>query len=1216
MNQSEDKKAQNNDTNSASATEPTAQGAERRAYERYSVQLQARANTQGAAARDCVVRDFCVGGMFLSFESMVEDASVTQLCSPTKDDEVSLECSVPAMGRVRTLNFSTQVVRKKGDGLALRFLNPDLGALQILLDHAKSLRNKTGAQQHDTPLDISLSSETFNGKSAAEVIKRCNQMANHAAASLLVQFNEDIADYLFEASKTAFDITEQNAYFEALKVLNNVKDTLRKDFLKSVDAQLTSYSPTIPQFVETEDSPATISSLSIVDDEVFDDWLADTATVDSVESRNTEVLTEMERRLSLLYDAEIKRTNNPYGPALFSRLFHDALKLLSLRHAVNLACYKVFRNVLLESLDGLYGKINQHFIENDVMPVIRYTRSQEKPIKENLSEEKTILDSSVVDEADPKQNTKAEESLQKPKVANDGAVGSGQNLYQLVGELKTLQYQLSHQLGGKTASKLVSGKVSTEQFFTKPDDDVGFAEREIGKNFSRKEIQAALALVEPTLNTVANKDEIHDFKAEVMKVLAKREGDDDKAIGVREGQIIDVASNIFHWMSSDMQVSEKMRNWISKLEVPAIKIAVDDDALFTDRSHLVRQVINKVAQLEMLVDESDKKDQPAVKKALDWIVTLINEEFDGSTEVFARAMQQLDVLLNVQDKSYDANLKQMVERFKKEEGELLLTNDSAVLVPDIDWEEASSEEQAMWIKRADRLQEGDWVVFDAEAAEPKRRRIAWKAHKTQRVVFANVLGEKDLVLHLAELAKDLRTGSVVSLSGDDEPAMDRAQYSMLQDLHQQLLHQSTHDQLTGLISRREFEQKLDEVLVTAKESKTRHAVCFIDMDQFNVINNACGYEGGDKLLKEVSVLLSSQLEEGWVLGRLGSDEFGLLLKDCALDDALDFVEELLETIQDYRLQWDNKRLSIGFSMGLVPISHRSEVGNELLQAAESSCGVAKEMGGNRIQLYNASHVGLSKRRKAMKWAAEIDRILDEDTLYLRCQRIMPIDAGKNAKDHYEILLGVWDLNGGDISTPEFIEAAERYKRMPDVDRWVIKTAFRWITDNHQSLDESIDMFSINLSGRSLNDESFLTFLLEKIHHSKVPVEKITFEVTETTGVANISDAIDFINAVKETGCLFSLDDFGTGMSSYAYLKNLPVDYLKIDGTFVKDMVNNPSDYAVAKSICEIGHFMGKKVIAEFVENDEILAMLKELGVDYAQGYGIEKPRMLTDLVKG
>ena len=1183
-------------------------GRDRRAYERYPVNLRAKVNSQGAVARECVVRDFCVGGMYLVFEYAVEGANVAHLYSPVKNAQVAIECSVPGGETPRLLTLSAQVVRKQGDGFALRFINPDLGALQTLLDYAKSLRKKNDEQCAEEHCLVSLNSEIFNGKSAREIIEHCNRMVNDTAGHLVARFHEDVVDYLIEVSKASLDIAEQNTYFDALKVLNNAKDTLGKHFLVALDAQLLCYSPAVPQFVDTDDNVTSVNALSIVDDEVFDDWLADTATVDSVESRNKEALTEIEKRLSLLYSADIKRVNNPYGPVLFSHIFHDALKPLGLRHKVNLACYKVFRNVLLESLHDVYGKINQYFIDNDVLPVIQYS----VPTSQTVKKEPLVEEDASATRSD-KMN-KQQEELQKTALTEKGGEHSEQNLYQLVGELKALQQQLSQPLADKTAADLVTGKTTDETFFTTPDKQRNSANEGRDRNYSREEVQAALAMVEPGLSTVAAKGEIVDFKSEVMNVLGKRAGG-DKHIGVRESRIIDVANNIFHWMSADLQVSEKIRNWIAQLELPVLRIAVDDDALFTDRSHLVRQVINKVAQLEMLVSESEKSDQPAVKKALDWIVGLVNEEFDGSTDVFARAMHQLDLLLNVQDKSYNTNLQTLIATFRQEEDALLCAGDKSVLMPDVCWDDVSNEEQAMWIKRADRLQEGDWVVFDADSAEPKRLRIAWKAYKTQRIVFANVLGERDLVLHLTELAKDLRAGVTVALNSGNESAMDRAQSAMLQNLHQQLLHQSTHDQLTGLISRREFEKQLNDVLSLAKENKSRHAVCFIDLDQFNVINTACGYEGGDKLLKEVSVLLSRQLRESWLLARLGSDEFGLLLKDCALDDALDFVEEIMELIQEYRLQWENKRLSIGFSMGLVPVSQRSEAANELLQAAESSCGVAKEMGGNRIQLYSASHTGLLRRSKAMKWAAEIDRILDEDTLYLRCQRIMPIDTSHGEKDHYEILLGVWDLNGGDISTPEFIEAAERYKRMPDVDRWVIKNAFRWIVEHHQSLAERIDMFSINLSGRSLNDESFLAFLVTQIRESGVPVKKISFEVTETTGVANISDAVDFIGEVKATGCSFSLDDFGTGMSSYAYLKNLPVDYLKIDGAFVKDMVDSPSDYAVVKSICEIGHFMGKKVIAEFVENDEILALLKELGVDYAQGYGIEKPCVLDDLIK-
>jgi diguanylate cyclase (GGDEF)-like protein len=1189
-----------------SGQSPTAaSGRERRAYQRYPLTLRAQLGGEGGAVRDAVVRDFCVGGMYLAFD---EGTKAAQLYVPKKDQQVSIDCAVPVDGASKSLSFSALVVRGREAGIALRFVNPDLGALQTLLDYAKSLGKNTDDTGKVAP--AALNSASFNGKTAAQIIQRCEQMVQFAAGSMVPHFHEDVVDYLFGASKEALNVTEQNAYFEALKVLNNGKDIQHESFLKALEQQLKQYSPAIPPFVETSSDPVSANSLSIVDDEVFDDWLADTATIDSIESRNKEVLTEIERRLSLLYNTEIKRVNNPYGPTLFTRLFHETLKPLELRHKVNLACYKVFRNVLLESLDGLYSKINRYFIDNDVMPVIRYSRSTSPAGKDNHPEKKPA----VLAETPQKTESVNPSAESSASALHDITENShSRDLYQLVGELKTLQQQLGQQLADDAPGKSTNAAKSAKEFFDTAGDPLNLA---ADNNYSREEVQAALALVKPAIGGVGDKSEIRDFKSEVTKVLGKRAEDENKKIGVRENQIIDVASNMFHWVSEDLQVSEKVRNWIEQLELPMLKIAVNDDALFTDRTHLARQVINKMAQLEMLVGESEKAEQPAVKKALDWVVGLVNEEFDGSTEVFSRAVHQLDVLLNVQSKSYDANLQQLVDGFQQEENDLLGSADADKLLAPVGWDDVGAEEQALWIKRADQPQEGDWLVFSADTEQPERLRIAWKAHKTQRVVFANVLGEKDRVLHLSELAKDLRSGAAMVLQGGDEPIMDRAQYSMLQGLHQQLLHQSTHDQLTGLMSRREFGKLLDDVLSLAKEDKSRHALCFIDLDQFKVINNACGYEGGDQLLKEISALLSEQIKDNWVLARLGSDEFGLLLKNCALDDALDFVEELTEVINDYRLHWQSKRLSIGCSVGLVPISHRSEAASELLQAAESSCGVAKEMGGNRTQLYNESHTGLSQRRKAMKWAVEIDRILDEDTLYLRCQRIMPINAGHGAKDHYEILLGVWDLNGGDISTPEFIEAAERYKRMPDVDRWVIKNSFRWIVEQHQSLSDRIDMFSINLSGRSLNDESFLAFLLEQIRVSQVPVQKITFEVTETTGVANISDAIDFINAVKETGCLFSLDDFGTGMSSYAYLKNLPVDYLKIDGAFVKDMVNNPSDYAVVKSICEIGHFMGKQVIAEFVENDEILALLKELKVDYAQGYGIEKPCHLDDLVKG
>ena len=1174
------------------------QGAERRAYERYPVNLRAEVSCRGAGNRTCSVRDFCIGGMLLAYDSSTDEGNVTHLCTPVTDDTVTINCSVPHDGKNNDLSFEAQVVRNKGEGFAVRFINPDLMALQIFQSYAKSEQNKAPIEPEKNDNNNNLSNDTFNGKTAREIITQCDQKIETAAVVIINRFNTEVSDYLFELSKESRDISEQNACFDALKVINANKDTIKDSFLKAVAAKLANYTPDSPMGSSSYEEPSSLS-LSLVEDEVFDDWLADTSTIDSVETEFKDVLTQIALRLSELYKTKIKKENNPYGPILFSHDLNEVLRPLGMRHSMNLACHKVFRNVLLKLLGNVYNDINYYLRDNDVLREITFKAA--KPAKQDgLRKTNTVVPDKRDDLEIEAEDKTGEE---KPKKKFDG---NGHDLYQLVGELRTLQEQLSGQIGKEAVENIIQGRGRTgaEDSVTKDGQKLV----SVPEQFSQNEVLNALSLIKsPSFK--AGKTGARDFKSEVMQVLGKRSSDGDKVIGVRESQIMDVASNIFHSISADMQVSEKVREWIDQLELPVLKIAMTDDSLFTDKSHTVREVINKIAQLEVLAEASGHAGQSAVTNAIKWIINLVNEEFDGSMEVFARAVKQLDVLLNVQDKTYSQNLKKLIQEVEREE---VLNDAGSDLDMGIGWEDIDTEKRTLLIRQVHRLNEGDWIVFDAKSDNPKRSRIAWIAPKTQRVVFANVLGGKDKVLRSVELAKELHEGTAKVLDNVDEPVMDRAQYSMLQDLHQQLLHQSTHDQLTGLISRREFENKLADVLADARENKSRHAVCFIDVDQFSVVNNACGYEGGDKLLQELSKLLCEQVNDQGVLARMGSDEFGLILKDCILDDALEFAEDQLDWIHDYRLQWEDNRMSVGFSIGVVPLSHRSESVSSLIQAAESSCGVAKEMGGNRIQVYNASNAGLSRRRNAMKLAPEVDRIIDEESMYLRCQRIMPIGGDDSIKDHYEILLGVRDSNGDDIATPEFIEAAERLKRMPDVDRWVIKTAFAWIVENEE-VTSDIEMFSINLSGRSLNVESFMDYIIEQIEVTRVPVEKICFEVTETIGVNNLSDASEFIKTVKETGCKFSLDDFGTGMSSYAYLKNLPVDYLKIDGVFVKDMENNANDFAVVKSICEIGHFMGKKVIAEFVENNQILKMLRDIGVDYGQGYGIQKPRLLSEL---
>ena len=284
-----------------------------------------------------------------------------------------------------------------------------------------------------------------------------------------------------------------------------------------------------------------------------------------------------------------------------------------------------------------------------------------------------------------------------------------------------------------------------------------------------------------------------------------------------------------------------------------------------------------------------------------------------------------------------------------------------------------------------------------------------------------------------------------------------------------------------------------------------------------------------------------------------------------------------------------------------------------MQYADEACYSAKDAGRNRLQEYELGDSAMMRRHGAMEWVTQLDKALDDDRLILNCQRISPINgSGNGADSHYEILLTMLDELGDTMPPGDFIIAADTYNRMTAIDRWVIERVLGWMADHKDKLD-NFGGFAINVSGHSVNDETFPDFVLEQFSKSQAPTGKVCFEITETAAIANLENAVDFMNRMKIIGCKFSLDDFGTGLSSYSYLRNLPVDYVKIDGVFVKDIANNPGDYAVVRSINEIGHYMGKRTIAEYVESDDVLKRLQEIGVDYAQGYQIEKPRLLADL---
>ena len=430
-------------------------------------------------------------------------------------------------------------------------------------------------------------------------------------------------------------------------------------------------------------------------------------------------------------------------------------------------------------------------------------------------------------------------------------------------------------------------------------------------------------------------------------------------------------------------------------------------------------------------------------------------------------------------------------------------------------------------------------------------------------------------------------------------------------VEEQLAFQASHDGLTGLLNRKEFERRASRLFETVRRDKCQHALCFMDLDQFKVVNDTCGHVAGDELLRQLSLVLKKSVRQGDLLARLGGDEFAVLMEHTSLDDAQWVAALLQKAIQDYQFSWEGRNFKVGVSMGLVPIAETSSNLVETLSDADAACYVAKDKGRNRIHVYHAEDTETTQRHGEMQWVGRLNHALDDNRFCIYAQAIAPLDG--RSELHYELLVRMLDDDGNIIPPGAFLPVAERYNLISKVDCWVVEHIFSRLLEYPVFLDR-VNCLSINLSGQSVAEEGFQGFLIEQLATKKIPPEKICFEITETAAITNMNSAISFISRMKELGCQFALDDFGSGLSSFGYLKNLPVNYLKIDGMFVRDIVDDPIDHAMVKSINEVGHVMGMQTIAEFVENDEIQQKLIEIGVDYAQGYGIGKPHPFDELI--
>lgn len=515
-----------------------------------------------------------------------------------------------------------------------------------------------------------------------------------------------------------------------------------------------------------------------------------------------------------------------------------------------------------------------------------------------------------------------------------------------------------------------------------------------------------------------------------------------------------------------------------------------------------------------------------------------------------------------------------------------------------------------------------WVEVTGYSQEEMigKKASIFKTDKTPKETFSMIRKAlKEDSTFQGELVNRKKNGEFYRVSCLISPLRDQDEnvthYASIQEdltfiskLKKALTFRSNYDARTGLFNRQAFEHQVEELIDKAKKERTNHAVAFIDLDEFELVTANCGSKAGDLLLKQIGELLRSKVRNSDVVGRLGRDEYGIMLQYCTLQQAENLVESIRESVKSFVFEWEKHSYKVTLSVGLIQLNNQSEMIDTVMENVEFACSMAKKQGKNRIVKFAESSSELSKRHSELDWATKISRALENEQLYLVWQPILPVN-GDDSLWHYEVLVRMHDEDGGTIEPGDFLSAAGKYEFLARIDRWVINKALSWISENKKFMKQ-IKFCSINLSGKSIGDLEIQQFILDTITSSNVPPSKLCFEITETTIMDNFDSVHQFFYALKNIGCQLAIDNFGTALSSFSYLKLLPVDYIKIDGTFIRNMVNDEIDRIFIGSVNDICHTLGKQTIATCVENEDILEELKKIEIDFVQGFAIGKTKPL------
>ncbi len=1225
----------------------------KRQHRRHSIDHPAIVILRDGARVNCRIQNFSNGGLFL----VTTDNIVLSMPS-------GAAVSIQIPKQHETAIIQTTTVHSSVGGLGVAFVKQEaklIDYLQQLISTANTPRSNTGTIQGQSRM----------GRREIAIVNWIDVTTEQFLRSRYPEFIKSSYDKLFEAANNAGNNKTQTSLFDSYNTFKSHQERVNRIFLDEVKSSFRNFiSGNHPQ-----ENPAYSQSeepeMELVDQEDFEEWVAVVSLTRNLEFEAAAKLQQLNNSLSYLAKTNINNESNPVSPYSLLWSFKNSFTDLDISLEAKKLLFSSFRNNMLKDIGALYNKIGLYLDERGITKPAQEQattkQEQHKPTPTRVSKQLTDNLSSLLHLVGNKGASKTTQ-LRPEEVASREIVVNSLAKISAAGRRPILQ-KIEEQLSGGMlddypgmvdsetrrtieVSEQLLGSLQQDSFVNPEIQNlidslkIPFVREAISNpillndtNHPGHKLLDTIGRLGPYISTV-DKDRhgkgfVYQTIEEISKLTELGAQLDINEVTNHLERIIEHQKNKLKtnldFVAQSCEQDEKYqaaKKYVykllcTKLVNGTIPIVIEQ-LLYLGWVGLLTHTISTLGKnnkssirlvgvIDLLLDifNAEQGMKPIAKTQRDYLLKVIKTGF-AKYPLYAddaeKFLERLEAILESGGVEHSAIANKRV-KMDRDHLKQLLDEQTRPQPEDI----PSPTIEKSWLDLVEGIKLDDWIVEQRQLGRVRMLALAWKNADATRYVFVDGEGKKRLDTKQHQLAHMFKQQRCSLLEDGNVPIVERAVNRLLQNTFEQIKSENDTDDLTGLPRRRALQRKISELLDVTNDIGDHHIMLELDIDQFNTINDLCGHKGGDKLLQTFANIISSYLPENAIVARTGEDEFGILIKNCSLDEGYHIAETQRRALENLKYTWDGTTIPATASVGVVHIDIGTRSAAEVMNMALAARRMAVQEGGNCTKIYQPTDLDIEKQNRMTLSTPIIEDTLKNNRLSLFAQPITSVFLGESDEHHYEILLRINNDDGTWDGPDEFIQAAEKCNRMRSVDRWVISQIFAWLQNHHMEINNT--SLSINLSAQTLDDESFFAFINDQLDSSPFPCDKITFEITETSLVKHIEKARALIEGIKQKGCKFSLDDFGTGYSSYSYLKDFPVDHVKIDGIFIKDILADSSSYAMVKSITEISHHMGKKVVAEYVENEAILVALRELEVDFAQGYYLGQPTPIKNLLR-